>query len=149
MKVTKEEVSLCEQVAEKYRKKIKVGDWILDSDNQSWIVLGIELWKSSRPGLENTLAYELEPTDRNQAPIVVLEKEEIEKYLALWQISDCLEFLREYTLQFKGLILTKTKVDKKWTYLFVTWHKDNEYNTEGKTPLEACLKSVLAVIEEK
>jgi len=156
IKFTKEEISLCKQIAEKHRKEIRQGDWILDSDNKPWLISGVELWKSCRPGLENTITYDLEPIDRTQEPIVVLEKEEIEKYPALWTISDCLEFLRE-----KGFLyieISSPEVDELFgeNWQVVIKHKDGfpecsiSYVIQyAKTPLEALLKAVLAVLEEK
>ena len=58
----------------------------------------------------------------------------------LWTISDCLEFLdktRDITLR----ICSHPKFNQT-----TVEYDDTEYY--GKTPLEACLKAILAVVEE-
>lgn len=64
--------------------------------------------------------------------------------IPLWTISDCLEFLRKkpglHTLEITG------------DYHRLRWHVISNWTDiaeEGETPLEAFLKAVLAVIEEK
>ena len=61
--------------------------------------------------------------------------------IPLWTISDCLEFLKE-----KFHILALRADDKFECELYLKTHSCSEV---GKTPLEACLKAVLAVLEEK
>jgi len=150
IKFTKKEISLCKQVAGKHKKEIRQGDWVLDSDNKSWLISDVELWNSSRPGLENTISYGLEPINKTQEPEIILGKEEIEKYPALWTISDCLEFLRK-----KGFYLSINTLGEYWTCLIYK-HIFNEKNEnigpriffQEKTLLITCLKAVLAVLGE-
>ena len=118
MKFTKEEVSLCKQVAERHRKEIKYGDWSLNEGGF------IKVW----PYRHNCKRIELIP---------------------LWTISDCLEFLKErgYRINLHENVLTDgieitlnhpERVEDITNYIY-----------KGKTPLEACLKAVLAVLEEE
>lgn len=61
--------------------------------------------------------------------------------IPLWQIPDCLEFL-------KGRF-RKLRVCSDDEFEVEYWLKSGCYYQYGKTPLEACLKAVLAVLEEK
>ena len=117
MKFTKEEISLCKQVAERYRKEIKYGDWFY------WEYGG------TQPALCNdggTLHYQRYKNKKKSFP--------------LWTPSDCLEFLGE---KFERLRFCD---DKKFEVQI--WLPDGFYYHIGKTPLEAYLKAVLAVLEE-
>ena len=124
MKPTKEEISLCKRVAEKHRKKIKCGDWILRNG---------EL----RLNLDGKLAW-LED-GKQDIIITITAKEEI---IPLWTISDCLEFLRR-----SPKIQTGERV---WDIIkFKAYVSIRPFGThKGETVLGACLKAVLAVLEE-
>jgi len=110
MKFTKEEISLCGQVAEKHRKPIKYGDWYEFRGNIYLI----------------TVKHEPEMHDVS---------------ISLWTISDCLEFLREKK---EVIELWRAGRGSNWICRIKSqkWWK-------GKTPLEACLRAVLAVLEEE
>jgi len=120
MNFTKEEISLCKQVAEKYRKEIKYGDWTLNEGGF------VKVW----PYRHNCKRIEL---------------------ITLWTISDCLEFLRERNLEF-----TLNYFNHVRFWQIQLWNKSStqaiysDYGKENKnkTPLEACLKAVLAVLGE-
>ena len=146
IKFTPEEINLCKQVAKKHRKEIVQGDWIVNSKNKRFLVSGVELWKSQRPGLEHTMAYDLDPVDRLEDAIVTLD-EQIKEYIPLWTVSDCLEFLKKKGFHRISLICwSDSNVD-----LWITEKKGENaiYDIIGqKTPLEACLKAVLAELEE-
>jgi len=124
MKFTKEEISLCKQVAEKHRKEIKYGDWSLNEGGF------VKVW----PYRHNCKRIELIP---------------------LWTISDCLEFLYQKEVPLE----IETRYDPWAVKRGWRWHmwwgepKDNVKPWGGsinaKTLLEACLKAVLAVLEEK
>lgn len=62
---TKEEKNLCEQVAEKYRKKIEYGDWYINFDKE------VRLKEFFGDGYRE------------------------EESIPLWTISDCLEFFEK------------------------------------------------------
>jgi len=128
MKPTKEEISLCKQVAKRYRKEIKCGDWILRDG---------EL----RLNLDGKLAW-LED-GKQDIIITITNKTEV---IPLWTISDCLEFLRLSGYQYQLAFLKSPK----WSNYVHVWKSitGEEYNTSSKAPLEACLKAVLAVLEE-
>ena len=115
MKFTKEEVSLCKQVAEKKRKPFKWGDWYYFKKKVHLI------WSKPEPIMDDSC-------------------------IPLWTISDCLEFLRERGIRFA---FYHDEIDK----YYVDCGYDNKRQWSDivayKTPLEACLKAVLAVVEEK
>ena len=76
----------------------------------------------------------------------VLWAHQIAKAIPLWTIPDCLEFLEEKGLDWV-LYFRRFKLG---AWLFTA--EDNKYKKvrrEGETRLEACLKAVLAVLEEK
>ena len=126
MKFTNEEISLCKQIAGKHRKEINEGDWYIN----------INL------GNISFLCQHGSVLDPNEA-------------VPLWTISDCLEFLNKKRFAVENLhqpgwknwsILVKHENvlhinDAKWT------GKELEIRS-SKTPLEACLKAVLAELEE-
>jgi len=122
IKFTKEEVNLCKQVAKKHRKRIDDGDWYLRYDYDEPDVY-------------------LEGMDDDKA---------VAKSIPLWAISDCLEFLREQ--EWHIVALTDDAVfDEIFHYhCEITDYKfDKHHSSSGKTPLEAYLKAVLAVLEEE
>ena len=146
MKFTKEEISLCKQIVEKHRKEVVQGDWIVNSKNKRLLVSGVELWKIQRPGLEHTMAYDLDPVDRLEDAIVTLD-EQIKEYIPLWTISDCLEFLKKRG--YRVTLFDEDLVASESFHAKCYGHKSKEafYNF-GKTLLVALLKAVLAVLEE-
>jgi len=142
------EKNLCKKVAEKWRKDYTQGDWILDSNDKPWLIAGVELWKFSRPGLEHTMAYDLEPVDRTEDAVVVLHEEEIKRYIPLWQEHDCLEFLRKQ----KGFRCYFVDHANHETTTVCMEYWDGQKKTiikKCKTLLESLLKTVLAVMEKK
>lgn len=117
---SKEEINLCRQVAEKYRKEIVFGDWYSDYRDDS-----IGLYQHEKP-----------LKDRD-------------KVFPLWTISDCLKWLKErYDDVDVGSIQGEWEVQVHDAYDRVH-HPEFLEDVRGKTPLEACLKAVLAVVEEK
>ena len=123
MKFTKEEISLCKQVAQMWRKPIKYGDWFLNKGG-----VYAKIW----------------PYGHNCKRIDVIP---------LWTISDCLEFLRDRALYLLGLnqsdecefVCGFCEVDDMGMRII----DETAKWVEGTTPLEACLKAVLAVLEEE
>ena len=131
IKFTKEEISLCKQVAERYRKDISDGDWIYhEPHNNYFLVVQYVI-----------LQYQLQ----TQKWFDELNAEHRKMNIPLWTISDCLEFLREkmftYTLHF----ITK---ERGYECILFKGHQRKPQILIGKTPLEPCLKAVLAVLEE-
>lgn len=126
MKFSKESIALCKKIAEKHRKEIKYGDWYYDTGKQS-----VELWWS--------FGQEILAVDNTTIP--------------LWQISDCLKFLRErkYWLRMDTSLSDAFSKARVWVFseLYAKKHWMNSPNYNGKTILEACLKAVLAIVEEK
>ena len=122
---TKEEISLCKQVAEKHRKDIEYGDWY---------------WSNSHNKPLIAIAGGFKANEQKHFGV-----------FKIWTISDCLEFLRERAFYLEGLC----QVDECEYECDVSEMDDmglvrhTKRHFEGKTPLEACLKAVLAVLEEK
>ena len=115
MNFTKEEISLCKQIAEKHRKKVGHGDWYL---------------------LNKALVLSVFPVSNEKDFYSV-------RVIPLWTISDCLEFFEKKGFQ-TFLIM---ELAKGWGCDGYLGNKI--YSGEGNTILEACLKAVLAVLEEK
>jgi len=118
MKFTKEEISLCKQIAEKHRKRIVFGIWFHDLEDPEHL-----------PFLWCNLTDELKR--RSAVP--------------LWTISDCLEFLRG-----KGYRVDILETEGRYETFIVKCHGHKTklvIYQHSNTPLEACLKAVLAVLE--
>ncbi len=125
MKFTAIEIKLCQDIAKKWRKEIKYGDWYLNYQNQIY--------------LQSVL---FAPQDKEDIPLLTLE--------------DCLEFLRGRKwriVQFYEGYGTIRKDKSPDVVSIKLWNWENDLLPEvkgsGKTPLEACLKAVLAVLEEE
>ena len=124
IKFTKEEISLCKQVAEKHRKKIEYGDWYYSKHLKEALL--------QSPFINVVRDREIINRDKN--------------VFFLWTISDCLEFL-----QGKVGIWYELKGYKKgppYDFLMDFTFKAYDIEIKCETPLEACLKAVLAVLEE-
>ncbi len=149
MKFTKEEIALCKKIAEKHRKEIDEGDWVV-------------LYWESKIGESWVFSVDhIERDDKTDKPICIKKWDGdhkmmsigFDEVLLLWQISDCLEFFQERALYLDGL----SQIDEE-EYMCIICETDelgvvkNQASVktlEGKTPLEALLKAVLAVLEEK
>ncbi len=124
MKFNPEEISLCKQIAEKYGKEIRYGDWHLD------------LWERLR--LSGDTRFGEEPTG----------KRKLNEILPLWTISDCLEWLGKLE-SFRAYFIDTYGAESRMLCVNYWDEQDKTFIRKGKTPLEACLKAVLAVLEEK
>jgi len=138
-KFTKEEISLCKQVAEKHRKDLKVGDWLL-KDEEIGLVQDIKIDSVFNEWL---ITFLIESEEVLGSGCIRQNDPDI---IPLWTISDCLEFLREKKLRFTLYACELNEysmsiIDDKNTIIVDT--------IGAKTPLEACLKAVLAVLEEE
>ena len=124
MEFNKEEISLCKQVTEKHRKPIKYGDWY---------------WSKSHNKPLIAIAGGFKANDQKHFGV-----------FKIWTISDSLEFLRERCKDHVLLIHEEglDDDDEEW-YLWFDEYKETQQWDKGKTPLEACLKVVLAVLEEE
>jgi hypothetical protein len=131
MKFTKEEISLCKQVAEKHRKEVESGDWVWVRKYHNYFLVIIAL--VNRVQISNEGWFD------------------ITGVIPLWTISDCLGFLKSrsfygsisdvgsyYETYYKKMIIGENDEDKSIKV----------YSGIVKTPLEACLKVVLVVLEE-
>ena len=114
MKFTIEEISLCKQVAERYKREVEYGIWFIWGDEAPTIASG--------------------------------NMKQRKDLIPLWTISDCLEFLREKGWLVRDLIEYEGEFGT--TFLHQSVSEEKFINGDGKTPLEAFLKSVLAVLEE-
>ncbi|MBA7679675.1 hypothetical protein ES703_87977 [subsurface metagenome] len=142
MKFTKKEIDLCKQIAEKKRKDLKIGMYV---------------WRKFDKTIQ--LIYRLDKEDE-EIYTVILKGEKLNHLYwnnleggwltPLWTISDCLEFLRE-----RGYWARMDVDDYGQGNIWIfskkiqlsTWQMYPNYS--AKTPLEACLKAVLAVLEDK
>ncbi|TET22353.1 MAG: hypothetical protein E3J76_04815 [Candidatus Aminicenantes bacterium] len=129
-KFTKEEISLCKQVAERHVKEIHYGVWVAEDKRKT---VEVSLWN---------------------LPIGLTEKQRKEgKWTPLWTISDCLEFLRE-----KGFIIIQAcehPMTNEWIVEVNPYFSNAveimghySFDIRGDTLLIACLKAVLAVLEK-
>ena len=143
IKFTKEEVGLCKQVAEKYRKDLKIGMYV---------------WRKFCKTIQ--LIYKLDKEDKEIYTVILKGNKLNHLYwnnlkggwlIPLWTISDCLEFLRERDWCLYKLI--EWVGGEKFQCSIINSSKNlggrNCFDRLGKTALEACLKAVLAVIKEE
>jgi len=139
VKFTKEEISLCRQVAEREKKEINGGDWVITTIGRKEVIeLVISQRKDSLYTIRTETIYG-----------AVKNREEL---IPLWTISDCLEFLRDRALYLLGLnqsdecefVCGFCEVDD----MGMRTIDETAKWVEGTTPLEACLKAILAVLEE-
>ena len=138
IKFTKEEISLCKQVAERWRKPLKIFDPVIGTYLSGEEFIGYfheELTKEkSRCRLDEVMVGLCETAKSTN------------ELIPLWTISDCLEFLREKGWLVRDLIEYEGEFGT--TFLYQTTSEDKFINGDGKTALEAFLKAVLAVLEE-
>lgn len=127
MKFTNEEINLSKKVAGRHIKEVKYGEWYLLNDKPI-------LCAYANKGFHEYL-------------------EEKDAIIPIWTISDCLEFLRDRALYLLGLnqsdecefVCGFCEVDD----MGMRTIDETAKWVEGKTSLEACLKAVLAVLEEE
>ena len=125
MKFTKEEISLCKQVAKRYMKPLEYGSWYEFEGNMYLVV--------SKDGgvMDDTVT-------------------------PLWTISDCLEFLEKKgygrIISFIHYIFLQFG-NRCWTFTAENIITSNNFKRargeKANTKLEACLKAVLVVLEDK
>ena len=136
IKFTPEEINLCEQIAEKHRRNLKIGMYV---------------WRKFCKSVQ--LIYKLDKEDKEIYTVILKGSTRNHLYwnnmeglwlIPLWTISDCLEFLQEKTNEVDVIELWRTGRKLKWFCRL-----ENHKWKPGKTPLEACLKAVLAILEEK
>jgi len=145
MKFTKEEISLCKQIAGRYRKDIEYGDWYIEPGTQK----GVLLW------------------DYEDTPYFV--GDQCSDTVPLWTISDCLEFFINSEIirsweAYEANDIEPEEVDRGDYFgcniSYIRYVDKSEkgdmkqpvidlMQLRGKTPLEALLKAVLAALEEK
>ena len=120
MKFTKTEIDLCREIAEKHKKYY---------------------WRPFKYG--TWYEYKNHPYLITSQP----ESEMSSEITILWTISECLEFLKKKINYFQLKFTRKKKFDKRFKFYYrKNWIKPVYYY--GKTPLEALLKAVLAILEE-
>ncbi len=143
---TKEEMILCEQLANRHRKDLKIGMYV---------------WREFDKTIR--LIYKLDEKEKDIYTVytsVILKTEIFEKLFwnnleggwltPLWTISDCIFWLRE-----KGFYLSINTLGEYWTCLAYKNIFDEENKNIGpriffqeKTLFSALLKIVLAVLGE-
>ncbi len=127
---TKEEISLCKQIADKHRKPIKAGDYLYHTYT-GCVRFYVE-------GLSNIGTIPRIEELKKVKPITA------HYAIPLWTISDCLEWLMTKGTDCGVFYDFKDEIWKG----YLTIIDQNIIDTKGKTPLEACLRAVLAVLEE-
>ena len=141
-KFTPTEIDLCKKIAEKERKKLKLGDWMVIKYPSSYgniepVTLFDTKWVESPNRFPDTPAVYNCSTDCYH-----------KDFFPLWQEHDCLAFLSK---QYEEVSI-ETYDGKKWessAYIRVK-KKDAPVIAEvGDTPLECLLRAVLAVMEGK
>ena len=83
---TQTEIALCRKIAEKHKKPVGKGDWILPDEGASWIFLNEPLLVINKTESPNSY---LEFKDYESLPYIP------GFFIPLWSISDCLEFIRK------------------------------------------------------
>ena len=119
MKFTKKEINLCKEIAKKYKEQSRHLDHHFKCGN----------WYEYK---NNPYLITSQPQSEMSPEITIL-----------WTIFDCLGFLKRKVNSFK---LKFVRGKFKFHY-WKNWVKPVCYY--GKTPLEACLRAVLSVLEEK
>ena len=136
MEFNKEEISLCKQVAEKYKKPLENFDLIIGTYLSGKEFIGY---------FHEDLAKEKFPKTRLDEIMVGLSEtaKSTSRLIPLWTISDCLEFLSEKYGSNIDLHRNDKVLGGQWLCKIAgkVW--------SGKTPLETCLKPVLAMFEDK
>ena len=130
MEFNKEEIRLCEQIAEKHRKEIEPFDWVIGG------------WKNGTEVIGRIV-------DRGQGIIKLPEKSPLypDEIIPLWTISDCLEFLSEKCQD--HILLSHDEGDEIEWWLWMDEYKETQQVGSGKSPLEACLKAVIEVLKKE
>lgn len=129
MKFTPEEIKLCKAIAEKHRKEIKFGLWVLYKGQEQLVV-----------------DYFRHKTESTRLDLYGLTRYVFETEITpLWQIPDCLEWLYERYEE----VGVESLLDywEASAYLHRKVKDAEVIDAKGKTPLEACLKAVLAILE--
>ncbi|MEE9612814.1 MAG: hypothetical protein V3W19_16295 [Desulfatiglandales bacterium] len=125
---TKEEIILSKQIAEKYKKEIECGDWILRNGK---LILN----------LDGKLAW----SDDAKQDIIITITTKIET-IPLWTISDCLEFLRKkawFIIYAYDAMGSTFSIEIGTTGGHYPGGIEAKKEFSGKGLLEACLKAVL------
>lgn len=133
--ISKEEIDLCKKIAEKHRKEIVKGDWIIIKfPNIGEIVTLFETYHIECPNRfpEGPVIYDLS-TD-----------EYYKEYFPLWQISDCRKFIKS-----KGYRVKTDENEGGVHSVGCYGHKARiAFNCYNPTLLESYLEAVLAIVEE-
>ena len=131
---TKTELDLCRKIAEKERKEIRFGSWVLYNE-QEYLVI-------------DYFRHKTEPTHLN---LYGLKRYVFETDVTpLLSSHDCLEWLKKRY----GEIFLKTWLGTMWC-VSIGKRLNEELpiiglsDLVGKTPLEALLRAVLAILEEE
>ena len=144
MKFNKKEISLCEQIAKKYRRNLKIGMYV---------------WRKFCKSIQ--LIYRLDKEDKEIYTVILKEKKLNHLYwnnlkggwlTPLWTISDCLEFLRkrDWLLDLKNS--PTPKYGKYYCACFMPReHPKRKHGIYkyGNTTLETLLEVILENIQRK
>lgn len=142
-KFTDTEIDLCKKIAEKERRKITEGDWLL-KDGEIGLVQNIKI-----DSVFNEWLITLLINSEEILPSGCIKQDDID-IIPLWQEHDCLEWLME-----RGFYIERLGQDDECLWSLEIHEFDDMGIVKGtkgiyggKSKLEPCLRAVLAVMEE-
>jgi len=134
---TPKEIEICKKIAERERKEIKGGDYVIFDKEQYMVVRG-EFQISSFVGVAHEKIFvSLYWATVDSGKLTV----HTNRCLPLWQEHDCLEWLD------KAKDITLRICSHPDAHLAEVEYDDKIYY--GSTPLEPLLRVILAILEEK
>ena len=146
-KFTTKEIELCKKIAEKEEKELKCGDWIIPHSygGQPSIVLRVE---------PDGKHYAFTPDDKKGEHYILGF---IDMNFPIWQEHDCLIWLKKKSWRILDVYCGLKKPKDGWNVAIIPWDgkvsdidgRRDVKEFEAKTFLEALLRAVLAILEEK
>ena len=134
---TKTEIDLCKKIAEKEKRKLGIGDYLYDKVEKCICLVtdfcGIFPFALSEDGKKQR--DDFFDDDREWFP--------------LWQEHNCLGWLRERNWVNCHFYPVENRVEWNIVRKPFKWSADDQIIQQGETRLEALLRAVLAVMEDK
>ncbi|MHA1225209.1 MAG: hypothetical protein ACTSPV_00535 [Candidatus Hodarchaeales archaeon] len=137
MKPSKEEIRLCKEIARRYRKPPRQGDWVfVEKYKNYFLVVGVIRTKAGNQ-------FEI----TNEEKFWDSDYDDKQKYFPLWTWEDAREWLRK-----KGFVYITLSIQTRSSFISASTKlvvgKRKVKTAFGATSLEAILKVVLAVLKE-